>query len=137
MAAEEKKEMDFNVNVNNVSVKVKVISFNEEGFCFCFSMPQRSFCPIGADLFQLLRDSCCNKQPSRLFFFFSFLYVVNVSSVHLYPHFASVTETSSLHLLVFICFYWFLQSEDKEKKKSASIFFFNLFISKNISLFYV
>ena len=38
----------------------------EFSFCFCFCEPQRSFCPIGADLFQLLRGSCCNKQRSRL-----------------------------------------------------------------------
>ena len=45
------------------------------------------------------------------FFFFSLLYVVDISSVHLHPHFAPVTDTSSLHLQVFICFYWFLQSD--------------------------
>ena len=43
--------------------------------------------------------------------FFSLLYVVDVSSVHLHPHFAPITDTSSLHLQVFICFYWFLQSD--------------------------
>ena len=45
------------------------------------------------------------------FFSFSLLYVVDVSSVHLHPHFAPVTNTSSLHLPLFICFYWFLQSD--------------------------
>ena len=45
--------------------------------------------------------------------FFSLLYVVDVSSVHLHPHFAPVIDTSSLHLhfQVFIYFYWFLQSD--------------------------
>ena len=41
--------------------------------------------------------------------FFSLLYVVDVSSVHLHPHFAPITNTSSLHLPMFICFYRFLQ----------------------------
>ena len=46
-------------------------------------------------------------------FFFSLLYVIDVSSVHFHPHFAPVTDTSSLHLhfQVFIYFYWFLQSD--------------------------
>ena len=82
-------------------------------FAFVFVCHRGSFWPIGADLFQLLRDSCCNKQPSRLsrFFFFFFPYVVDDSSVHLHPHFAPVTDTSSLHLPVFIYFYCFLQSD--------------------------
>ena len=89
-------------------------------FAFVFVCHRGSFWPIGADLFQLLRDSCCNKQPSRLsrflFLFFSSLCGWRLkcsSSSSLRPSYRHIlTSSSSVHLLLLLSTKWLVYGDN-------------------------
>ena len=85
-------------------------------FAFVFVCHRGSFWPIGADLFQLLRDSCCNKQPSRLsrfLFFFSlfsmrltsqvFIFILTSPQLQTHPHFIFQCSSASIGFYKVTC----------------------------------
>ena len=87
-------------------------------FAFVFVCHRGSFWPIGADLFQLLRDSCCNKQPSRLsrfFFFFLFsmwltsqvfIFILTLPQLQTHPHFIFQCSSTSIAFYKVTCLWW-------------------------------
>ena len=93
------------------------LSFSQSFIVHCY---KDSFCLIGPNLFQLLRDFCWNKQPSRLsrFLFFSSLCDWRLkcsSSSSLRPsyrHILTSSSFSSVHLLLLVSTKWFVYGDN-------------------------